>query len=70
MNEFLAYKVLAPIHHYFHYIQFNLLANKLKSLQAAFPITIAIIFTIARVKYMCVETVCPIPSAHYSWVQL
>ena len=43
--------------HYFHYIQFNLLANKLKSLRAVFTITIAIIFTIARVKYMCVEKV-------------
>ena len=33
--------------HYFHYIQFNLLVNKLKSRQV---VAIAIIFTIAGVK--------------------
>ena len=35
-------------------------ANKLKNLQAVFTITIVIIFTLAKVKYMCVETVRPV----------
>ena len=48
--------------HYFHYIQFNLLANKLNSCQVVFAITIAIILTIAGVKYVYVKTVCPIAS--------
>ena len=52
---------MALIPHHFHYIQFNLLVNKLKSRQAV-TITIAIIFTIAGVKYEYVKTVRPIAS--------
>ena len=37
---------MALIPHYFHYIQFNLLVNKLKNRQVDFTNTIAIIFTI------------------------
>ena len=48
--------------HYFPYIQFNLLVNKFKSRQVVFTITIAIIFTIAGVKYVYVKTVRPIAS--------
>ena len=53
---------MALIPHHFHYIQFNLLVNKLKSRQVVFTITIAIIFTIAGVKYVYVKTVRPIAS--------
>ena len=59
-------QVLILILYYFHYNQFNLLVNKLKSLPAIFTITIAII---AKVKYMCRETVRLIGcSVHYSQV--
>ena len=53
---------MALIPHYFHYIQFNLLVNKLKSRQVVFTIIIAIIFTVAGVKYVCVKTVRQIAS--------
>ena len=53
---------MALIPHFFHYIQFNLLVNKLKGRQVIFTITIAIILTIGWVKYVYVKTVRPIAS--------
>ena len=47
---------------HFHYIQFNLLVNKLKSRHVVFTIALAIIFTTAGVKYVYVKTVRPIAS--------
>ena len=53
-NIYLNFYFMAPMPYYFRYIQFNLLVNKLKSRQAVFAIAIAIaiIFTIAGVKYV------------------
>ena len=69
---------MALIPHYFHYTQFNLLVNKLKSRQVVFTISIAIIFTVAGVKYVCVKQFVQLlqysqvfsTAVHYSRVQL